>query len=834
MGPGIIVEPTGPREHCGVIGVMTSGSDAAELACYGLHALQHRGQESAGLASSGGSGIRLHKAMGLVSEVFGPEVMRGLAGGIAIGHVRYSTAGSPGIADAQPLLFHYPWGNLALAHNGNLVNAGELRRTLGVSGSVFQTTVDTEILGCLLGRYAQDKLEDALLKCMIDLQGAYSVVMMTEASLVAMRDPHGFRPLCLGELPDGHAVASESSALDLIGAELVREIEPGEIAIIDKAGVRSIQGPRSARPSTCVFEYVYFARPDSVIEGININLARYEMGCMLAREHKVRADVVVPVPESGVAAGLGFSRESGIPFEYGLVKNRYLGRTFIQPSQELRRHGVRLKLNTVRRVVEGKHVLLVDDSIVRGTTSARLVRLLRDAGARSVGFVVASPPVAYPCFYGIDTWRRGDRLAASGGRDCVLAMTGADSLHYLSREGLIEAMARAGGRQDRGFCLACFDGDYPVPIRAAAMPEERPSAVTYATSGVDIDRGARAVELIRDAVSSTMERRVIGGFGGFGGVLQVRTAGDGETLLVAGADGVGTKLRVAIEADRHDTVGVDAVAMCVNDILTCGARPLFFLDYISQARIDPEKVAAIVSGMAEGCRQSGCVLLGGETAELPGFYELGDYDVAGFAVGMVNRASLVDGSTIEPGDILVGIASSGLHSNGFSLARHVLFDLGGLGLRDEPQGLGRPLVEELLEPTRIYVRAVLDLAAKVRIRGMAHITGGGLVENPPRMLPDGLAISLRPGSWPVPPIFGIIQRLGNVEDHEMRRTFNMGIGFLVALRPEDVDAALALLRAAGERCYVVGEAVPGDREVRFVDGQVDGPFAERRVECEPR
>lgn len=844
MGPGVVDEvfrlpgwPFDWRDECGVIGVMTgAGPRASELAFYGLHALQHRGQESAGLAvsSGAGTGIRLHKAMGLVSEVFGGGVIEGLKGNVAIGHVRYSTAGSTGITDAQPLVFHYPWGDLALAHNGNVVNADDLRRSLGMSGSVFQTTVDTEVLGCLLARYSQNDLEDALVKCMIDLEGAYSVVLMTETRLIGMRDPHGFRPLCLGTLPcGGFVLASESCALDVIGAELVREVEPGEIVFIDAGAIRSVRGPGAPRRATCIFEYIYFARPDSVIEGINVSEARYEMGRMLAEEHKLDADVVVPVPESGVAAGLGFSRESGIPFEYGLVKNRYLGRTFIQPTQDQRSLGVRLKLNAVRRLVEGKRVLLVDDSIVRGTTSARLVRLLREAGARSVGLVVASPPVAYPCFYGIDTSRRGDRLAASSGEDFVLALTGADTLHYLSREGLLEAMRRAAGARgdEMGFCLACFDGDYPVPVErvAAAARARLPNAakassaasrVTYAAAGVDIGRGARAVDLIRDAVASTFDDGVVGGIGGFGGVYRLgpTSTSDGDALLVAGADGVGTKLRVAIEAGRHDTIGIDAVAMCVNDVLTCGARPVFFLDYLAQSRIDPEKVACIVSGMAEGCRRAGCALLGGETAEMPGFYSDGDYDVAGFAVGIVERRRLVDGSAIEPGDVLIGLASSGLHSNGFSLARHVLFEIAGLGLHDEPEGLGRPLVEELLEPTRIYVRPVLDLAAEVRIRGMAHITGGGLVDNPPRMLPPGLGLRLRLGSWPIPPIFGLIQRLGNVDQREMMRTFNMGIGFVIAVRPEDVARALEVLQAAGERPYVVGEVIPGNGEVSFVDG----------------
>ncbi|MGE5586877.1 MAG: amidophosphoribosyltransferase [Clostridia bacterium] len=849
MGPGVVDRvfgvpgwPLDWREQCGVIGVMTGmGGRASELALYGLHALQHRGQESAGLAASSGTGtgIRLHKSMGLVSEAFCNGAVEGLKGNVAIGHVRYSTAGSTGITDAQPLVFHYPWGDLALAHNGNVVNADALRDSLGMSGSVFQTTVDTEVIGCLLARYSQNDLEDALLKCMIDLEGAYSVVLMTETRLIGMRDPHGFRPLCIGTLPSGGFVlASESCALDVVGAELVRDVEPGEIVLIDAEGMRSVHGPRSPRRATCVFEYIYFARPDSVIEGINVSEARYEMGRVLAEEHDLDGDVVVPVPESGVAAGLGFSRGSGIPFEYGLVKNRYLGRTFIQPTQGERSLGVRLKLNAVRRLVQGKRVLLVDDSIVRGTTSARLVRLLREAGARSVGLVVASPPVAYPCFYGIDTSRRGDRLAASGGEDFVLALTGADTLHYLSREGLLEAMRRAadgGGRDETGFCLACFDGDYPVRAEGSAGQASAPaskgapktavasgsvSRATYAAAGVDIDRGARAVELIRHAVASTFDGGVVGGIGGFGGVYRLGTAGSpgDDTLLVAGADGVGTKLRVAIEAGRHDTIGIDAVAMCVNDVLTCGARPLFFLDYLAQSRIDPEKIASIVSGMAEGCRRAGCALLGGETAEMPGFYSDGDYDVAGFAVGIVDRDRFVDGTAIEPGDVLIGLASSGLHSNGFSLARHVLFEVAGLGLHDEPEGLGRRLWEELLEPTRIYVRPVLELAAEVPICGMAHITGGGLVDNPPRMLPPGLGLRFRTGSWPVPPIFGLVQRLGNVDGREMMRTFNMGIGFVIAVKPRHVSRAVEILQAEGEHCYLVGEVVPGNGEVTFVDG----------------
>ena len=593
----------------------------------------------------------------------------------------------------------------------------------------------------------------------------------------------------------------------------------------------------------CIFEYVYFARPDSIIEGVNVSQARHEMGRMLAREHKVDADVVVPVPEAGVEAGLGFARESGIPLEYGLIRNRYLGRTFIRPEPKARSLGVRLKLNAVRQAVEGKHVLVVDDSIVRGTTSTRLVRLLRDAGAKSIGLMVASPPVTHPCYYGIGSTSDGGRcLAASNGESSVLRMTGADSLCYLSREGLLEAMKNAGAH-DLDFCLGCFNGQYPVEaagkvsggaslgtpgeitqrVSHEPVEAEKKSHVTYASAGVDIDRGAKSVDLIKEVLQKMPSDHVAGELGGFGGSFILDTGGPEVTVLVAGTDGVGTKLRIAIEADRHDTIGIDAVAMCVNDVITSGAKPLFFLDYLAQGTIEPEKVASIVSGIAEGCMRAGCVLLGGETAEMPGFYGGGDYDIAGFAVGAVERSKLIDGSTIQPGDVLIGLASSGLHSNGFSLVRHVLFDMAHLKLWDQPTELDRPLVDELLEPTRIYVKAVLDLAKSVRIRGLAHITGGGLIDNPPRMLPEGLAIRLNLGSWHVPPIFNLIQRLGNIENHEMRRTFNMGLGFIVAVRPHDVDCALDILAKSGERCYIVGEVISASEitesgEVLFVNG----------------
>ncbi|NLS44752.1 MAG: phosphoribosylformylglycinamidine cyclo-ligase [Firmicutes bacterium] len=349
-----------------------------------------------------------------------------------------------------------------------------------------------------------------------------------------------------------------------------------------------------------------------------------------------------------------------------------------------------------------------------------------------------------------------------------------------------------------------------------ASGDQKP--LTYSAAGVDINRGTRSVELIKETLKGMPEDHLVGGFGGFGGSFLLGASEAKDTVLVAGADGVGTKLRIAIEADKHDTIGIDLVAMCVNDIITSLAKPLFFLDYLAQGRIEPEKVQSIVSGVVEGCVRAGCVLLGGETAEMPGFYKDNDYDLAGFAVGAVEKSKLVDGSTIKPGDILIGLKSSGLHSNGFSLVRHILFDIGCFSLSDKPVELGRSLSEELLEPTRIYVKSILNLAKDVKIQGLAHITGGGLIENPPRMLPPGLAIQFNLGSWEVPPIFGFLQKQGGIEDSEMRRVFNMGLGFIVAVRPYHAGTALQSLAASGERCFPVGKVIPGNGEVLFENG----------------
>lgn len=455
-----IIKPDKPREECGVFGIYGRGQDVSRLTYYGLYALQHRGQESAGIAVADGRAVKLYKSMGLVSEVFTGEQLSQLKGHLAIGHVRYSTTGSSHPLNAQPLVFKYARGTLGLAHNGNITNIAGLRSQLASTGSVFQSTTDSEVIVNLIARYNQNTLEDSLAKCMIDIKGAYSLVIITEDRLMAVRDPYGFRPLCLGSLKDGFVVASESCALDIVGAGKIRDVEPGEIIIIDKDGLRSLQVLSPRRRAHCIFEYIYFARPDSEMDGFNVSRVRREMGRQLAREYPVEADLVIPVPDSGTAAARGFAEESGIPFEEGLMKNRYIGRTFIQPTQDMRDLAVRLKLNPIRDLLQGRRVVMVDDSLVRGTTSSKIVAMLRDCGVKEVHFCLSSPPVIRSCHYGIDTSNEEELLAAQKPVEEIKKVIGADGLHYLSLEGLLNIFGDCRGN----FCTACFDGKYPVEI----------------------------------------------------------------------------------------------------------------------------------------------------------------------------------------------------------------------------------------------------------------------------------------------------------------------------------------------------------------------------------
>jgi amidophosphoribosyltransferase len=447
-----------PEEGCGVFGVFNH-PEASNLTYLGLYALQHRGQESCGIVSSDGSALHSHKSMGLVADVFGnQEIFKSLPGNAAIGHVRYSTTGSSVIKNVQPIMVDYSRGSIAVAHNGNIVNAQIIKDELEAYGSIFQTTMDTEIIVHLLATSKANSLLDRLTDSLNRIEGAYCLLFLTETRMVAARDPNGFRPLCLGRLGSAYVVASESCALDLIDAEFIREIEPGEIIVVDKNGMTSYFPLKKVAPTPCIFEFVYFARPDSYIFGKNVYMVRKEQGRQLAREYKVDADIVIPIPDSGVPAALGYAEESGIPFELGLIRNHYVGRTFIEPQQAIRHFGVKIKLNPVRELLKGKRVVIIDDSIVRGTTSRKIVKMVRNAGASEVHVRISSPPTSYPCYYGIDTPNRKELISSSHSIDEIRRYITADSLGYLSEEGLMKSV----GAEHGGFCNACFTGGYPV------------------------------------------------------------------------------------------------------------------------------------------------------------------------------------------------------------------------------------------------------------------------------------------------------------------------------------------------------------------------------------
>jgi len=448
------------HESCGIFGVYAPGVDVARLAFFALYALQHRGQESAGIATTDGKNICLHTSMGLVAQAFNEDVLSQLAGHIAIGHNRYSTTGSSRSSNAQPILVNAGSVSVALGHNGNIINAKYLRDELSELGYSFSTTTDSEVIANLIssskGRTFVEKIRYAMRR----LQGAYSLVIMAKDRLIGVRDPMGVRPLCLGTIDGGWVIASESCAFDHIGAQFVREIEPGEIVVINNGGVRSFKEESNTK-ALCIFEYIYFARPDSVIQGKLLYPTRQAMGEILAREHPVKADFVMGVPDSATAAGIGYARASGIPYCEGLLKNRYVGRTFIEPDQRLRELGVKLKFNPLSEMIAGKRLVVVDDSIVRGTTTPRVVSLLKRAGAREVHLRICAPPIRYPCFFGVDMATRWELIAAHKTIPEIRDTLGADSLGYLSIEGLIEAVALPKDI----FCLACFTGDYPIPVQ---------------------------------------------------------------------------------------------------------------------------------------------------------------------------------------------------------------------------------------------------------------------------------------------------------------------------------------------------------------------------------
>jgi amidophosphoribosyltransferase len=447
------------HEECGVVGVF-GHPEAATLAYLSLYALQHRGQESAGIVASNGEALISHRGMGLVADIFDEDILARLKGRLAIGHNRYSTSGSTVLKNCQPFVVEWAQGALAIAHNGNLVNADELRTKLEERGSIFQSTVDSEVIVHLIAASTEGTLVGRITDALSQVRGAYSLVFLTEDRVIATRDPYGFRPLVMGRVGETVVVASETCALDLVDAVYEREIEPGEIVIISEKGVESVRPFPPATRHNCVFEYIYFARPDSRVFGRNVYEVRKDLGRQLAREAPADADIVIPVPDSGVPAAIGYAEEAGLPFEMGLIRNHYVGRTFIEPTNSIRHFGVKVKLNALREVLNGRRVVVVDDSIVRGTTSRKLVHMLRQAGAREVHMRISSPPTTHPCFYGIDTPTREELIASSHDVQSIREYLGADSLAYLSIPGMYKFVNGSG----QGFCDACFTGRYPVPV----------------------------------------------------------------------------------------------------------------------------------------------------------------------------------------------------------------------------------------------------------------------------------------------------------------------------------------------------------------------------------
>lgn len=458
-----LITPDKLHEECAVFGIY-GHKEAANLTYLGLYALQHRGQEGSGIVSSDGEQFYLEKAMGLVADIYTKAVLKRLPGHMAIGHNRYSTAGDSNLKNVQPLTVNFALGNLALAHNGNLINAAMLRNELEAYGAIFQSTTDSEVMIHLIAHSRGDTLLARVVDALNQIRGAFSVVLLTDRGIIAARDPHGFRPLCLGRIKDSWLVASESCAFDLIGAEYVREVEPGELVVLDEKGVSSHRPFPRTDPAMCVFEHVYFARPDSRIFSQHaVYLTRKAYGRQLAKEAWVDADIVIPVPDSGVPAALGYAEGAGIPFENGLIRNHYVGRTFIEPQQAIRHFGVKIKLNAVPEVLQGKRVVVVDDSIVRGTTSRKIVKMLRHAGAREVHMRISSPPIISPCFYGIDTPTRRELIGCSHTIQEIRKYITADSLAYLSLEGMLAASPGQPGH----YCTACFTERYPIPFTKA-------------------------------------------------------------------------------------------------------------------------------------------------------------------------------------------------------------------------------------------------------------------------------------------------------------------------------------------------------------------------------
>ena len=786
----------------GVLGIYGKDVDKiSQMMYYGLYALQHRGQIGTGIAINNNGFIDYYKDLGLVNEVYKEEDLKGLRGNISIGQVRFAFAGQKiDKKNIEPLTIGYKNGALGIAHDGNIANYRTLKESLEEMGSIFQTDLDSEVIANLIARSGKKGIVESVEKVLGEIEGSYSLVIMTKDKLIGARDSYGIKPLSLGKIGDNYVISSETCAFDTLGAEFIRDIEAGEMLIIDDTGMKSIYKKQEAR-KFCAFESIYFARPDSIIDGKSIYLSRINMGKALFKEAPVDADIVIGAPDSGIIAAIGYSQASNIPYEEGLIKNRYVGRTFISPTKELREQGVRIKLNVLKENIVGKRVILVDDSIVRGTTIKRTVEMLKAAGAKEIHIRIASPSVTNSCHLGMDTPNRKNLIGANKTVKEIEESIGADSLYFLSTEGLLESIG------DEGFCTGCFTGNYPIGKDGEKM------SLTYKDSGVDKEAGYKQVELIKKSIEKTHSANVLSSIGGFSGLFKLDMEGMKEPVLVSGTDGVGTKLKLAFMTDNHKTIGEDLVAMCANDILCQGAKPLFFLDYIGTGKLEPEKMAEVVEGVSNGCLKAQCALIGGETAEMPGFYKDGEYDLAGFCVGVVDRENIIDGSSIEEGDIILGLPSSGIHSNGYSLVRKIVFEREELDLNQKIEGLEGTLGEELLKATRIYVDPVLGLTKEFDIKGLVHITGGGFYENIPRVLPQGLSAHIDKKEIDIPYIFDLLKEWASLDEKEMYSTFNMGVGMIIILAKEESEKVISFLNGKGEKVYKLGRVEKGNEGV---------------------
>ena len=697
---------------CGVFGIRSVEREVARLSYFALFALQHRGQESAGIAVSEGGRLTALRDMGLVAQVFNEQQLQALPGEVAIGHTRYSTTGGVHWSNAQPLVHHGRARTVALGHNGNLTNAGALRDELVADGVRLGSTSDTEVIAALIARDPAP-LPEAVAATMRRLEGAYSVVAIVDGTMVAFRDPHGIRPLVLGRIGDDWVVASESCALDLIGAVVDRDVRPGEVLWLDEDGLHSAQALPEGRGAACIFEHVYFARPDSRLGGTEVHASRVRMGQRLAEEAPAEADLVMPIPDSGTPAAIGFAKASGIPYEEGLIKNRYVGRTFIQPDQELRRAGDPAQVQPARRDRRAarRHRRRLDRARQHDAPARRdALRRGRGGGARPHLVAAGRLPVLLRDRHG----RRGGarRRAPLGGGDA--------GAHRRDVAALPLARRHAGGDADAGGLRLprvlhaaatrrrCPRRDVPScgsrwwrgeqPRRPAEAGHRGARVPVTAPDTPTPPPASRLPPPTRSSTASAPPSPrpttpgVAGAFGAFAGLFAI----DDRRLLAASTDSVGSKLVLGRRGDRLRWCGADLAAHCINDVLTTGAEPLFFLDYVAANTIDVEQVAELVEGAADVCRAAGCAILGGETAELPGIYRDEELDFCGTAVGIVERDRLIDGSRIEAGDVVLGFPSAGIHANGFSLVRRIVGD----GAFD---------ADLLLPPTRLYLDDVRAL-----------------------------------------------------------------------------------------------------------------------------